>query len=170
MADLRKIVTEEDPQLHQPSVEVLRFGESLHRLLEDMRETLYQENGVGLAAPQIGINKQIVVVDDRENGFFELVNPKVVEHSGRAEGVEYCLSVPGRGGLVARFTHVKIQAQDRFGKPVAIEADGFLARIFQHEIDHLDGILFTDVMLEEIVDETDSTGQQVRRVRGKRRK
>jgi len=169
MADIRKIVTEEDPQLHQPCVEVKRFGETLHRLLDDMKETMYHANGVGLAAPQIGINKKIIVVDDRENGFFEMVNPRIVESRGRAEGVEFCLSVPNRGGVVARATHVKIYAQDRDGYEICVNADGFLARVFQHEIDHLSGTLFTDVMLREVREEEDEDRPKRRRVRASRK-
>lgn len=150
MADIRKIVTEEDPQLHRPSIEVRRFNDSLHRLLDDMRVTMYQANGCGLAAPQVGVNKRVIVVDDQENGYYELINPKIVAASGATEGVEYCLSVPNRGGRVRRAKEVRIEAQDRFGKPVTVRASDFHARVFQHEIDHLDGLLFTDVMSEEV--------------------
>lgn len=161
MADVRTIITEEDPQLHQPSVEVLRFGGALHRLLDDMKETLYHANGVGLAAPQVGINKRIIVVDDRESGFFEMVNPRIVESRGRMEGVEYCLSVPGRGGMVPRFTWVKIYAQDRHGHEICVIAEHYLARIFQHEIDHLNGTLFTDIMSEEVREEDEPKKRRV---------
>lgn len=150
MANIRKIVTEEDPQLHQPSVEVRRFNDSLHRLLDDMRATMYQANGCGLAAPQVGVNKRIIVVDDGENGFFELVNPRIIAAGGATEGVEFCLSVPDRGGRVRRAKDIRIEAQDRFGGPVTVRASDFHARVFQHEIDHLDGVLFTDVMSEEV--------------------
>lgn len=150
MADLRNIITEEDPLLHQPCQEVRRFNDSLHQLLDDMKYTMYEANGVGLAAPQVGVAKRVIVVDDRENGFMELVNPRILRMKGREEGVEFCLSVPERGGLVDRATEVRIAAQDRQGGPVELIAKGYLARVFQHEIDHLEGRLFTDVMIREV--------------------
>ena len=153
MATVRRIVTEEDRQLHQPSVQVQRFGDTLHKLLDDMAATMYAADGVGIAAPQIGVNKCVVVLDDREGNFYELVNPRIVERSGAASAVEYCLSVPTRGGVVVRSTWVKVEAQDRNGEPFTVEATDMLARIFQHEIDHLHGVLFTDVMIEEIRDD-----------------
>lgn len=168
MADLRKIIMEDDPQLHQPSVTVRRFGESLHRLLDDMRATMYHENGVGLAAPQVGVNKCVVVVDDRENGFFELVNPRIVEAKGATEAVEYCLSVPGRGGVVRRAKEIRVEAQDRYGAPLRLRASDMLARVFQHEIDHLDGRLFTDVMLREVRDDARAEPEK-RRVTARRK-
>jgi peptide deformylase len=85
MAELRKIITEEDPLLHQKSVEVQRFGESLHKLIDDMKATMYYEDGIGLAAPQVGILKQVAVIDDREHGYIELINPRIVERSGMQE-------------------------------------------------------------------------------------
>lgn len=170
MADLRKIVLEDDPQLHQPSVAVRRFGDSLHRLLDDMRLTMYRANGVGLAAPQVGVNKCVIVVDDRENGFFELVNPRIVEAKGTTEAVEYCLSVPDRGGLVRRAKEIRIEAQDRYGAPVRLRAHDMLARIFQHEIDHLDGRLFTDIMLREVRNDAEQEEEpRKKRITGKRR-
>jgi len=92
------------------------------------------------------------VVDDGENGFFEMVNPVITQRDGSAIATEYCLSVPDRGGRVQRSTKIKVKAQDRFGNPFQLSASGMLARIFQHEIDHLEGKLFTDVMLEEVRD------------------
>lgn len=152
MAEIREIITEEDPLLHQEAMEVRRFNNVLHTLLDDMKVTMYKANGVGLAAPQVGISKRIIVVDDGENGFFEMVNPVITQRSGSDEAVEYCLSVPDRGGRVIRSTKVKVQAQDRFGNPFQVSASGLLARILQHEIDHLEGKLFTDVMIEEVWD------------------
>ena len=169
MANLRRIVTEEDPQLHVGSVEVQRFGVTLHALLDDMKETMYYADGVGLAAPQVGINKQIIVVDDREHGFFEMVNPRIVAEDGVDLAVEYCLSVPDRGGRVPRATWVRIEYQDRYGNPASMEAEGFLARVFQHEIDHLGGILFTDVMIEEIRDDGRVVEKKPRRISARRK-
>ncbi|MBQ6808499.1 MAG: peptide deformylase [Firmicutes bacterium] len=152
MAEIREIITEEDPLLHQEAMEVRRFNSSLHSLLDDMKVTMYKANGVGLAAPQVGISKRVIVVDDGENGFFEMVNPVITQRDGSAIATEYCLSVPDRGGRVQRSTKIKVKAQDRFGNPFQLSASGMLARIFQHEIDHLEGKLFTDVMLEEVRD------------------
>lgn len=150
MADVRKIITEEDPLLHEKSVPVQRFGGSLHKLLDDMRLTMYQAEGVGLAAPQVGILKQVVVIDDRENGYIELVNPQIIERKGSIESAEFCLSVPDRGGKVKRSRVIRVNAQDRAGKPFSVKCTERLAIIFQHEIDHLNGILFTDIMSEEV--------------------
>ena len=150
MAEIRKIVTEEDPLLHEKSVEVRRFGASLHKLLDDMKVTMYSADGVGLAAPQVGILKQVVVIDDRENGYIELVNPQIIESKGSVMSTEFCLSVPNRGGKVKRARNIKVVAQDRNGQTLQYKVSGQLAIIFQHEIDHLHGILFTDIMTREI--------------------
>ena len=150
MAEIRKIVTEEDPLLHEKSVEVRRFGSSLHKLLDDMKVTMYSADGVGLAAPQVGILKQVVVIDDRENGYIELVNPQIIESKGSVMSTEFCLSVPDRGGKVKRARNIKVVAQDRNGQTLQYKVSGQLAIIFQHEIDHLHGILFTDIMTREI--------------------
>ena len=159
MAGYRNIVTEEDPQLRQPSVEVRRFGDSLHNLMDDMRITLYHNNGVGLAAPQVGVNKRVIVVDDRESPYVEMVNPRIVESSGCEEDVEACLSVPDKAGWVRRATKIKVEYQDRFGKEHSLTAKDYLARVLQHEIDHLEGILYVDVMTEEYVPEKDEKGR-----------
>ena len=150
MAELRKIITEEDPLLHEKSVEVRRFEGALHKLIDDMKMTMYHEDGVGLAAPQVGILKKVAVVDDREHGYIELINPQIVERTGNVESIEFCLSVPDRGGKVMRASEIKVSAQDRYGKPFTMCVNGKQAIVFQHEIDHLHGILFTDIMLEEI--------------------
>ena len=150
MAEIRKIVTEEDPLLREQSVEVHRFGSSLHKLLDDMKVTMYHADGVGLAAPQVGILKQVVVIDDREHDYIELVNPIITERKGSIESTEFCLSVPNRGGRVKRAKHIKVTAQDRHGGTFNYTVSGQLAIIFQHEIDHLHGVLFTDIMSEEV--------------------
>jgi len=153
MAELRQIVMEGDPLLKQKAQAVRRFGAALHGLLDDMKETMYHEKGCGLAAPQVGVSKRLIVVDDFEDlGFMELVNPEILEAEGRTEAVEHCLSVPDRGGLVIRAEKIKVKYQDRYGEPHTVTADGQMARIMQHEVDHLDGKLFVDVMVEEVPD------------------
>ena len=139
MAEIRTIITEEDPLLHEKSVEVRRFGSALHKLLDDMKITMYHADGVGLAAPQVGILKNV-----------ELVNPRIVDKSGSIVSTEFCLSVPDRGGKVKRAKNIKVEAQDRFGNPFTVKVSGQEAIIYQHEIDHLSGILFTDVMFAEV--------------------
>ncbi len=153
MGHVRNIVLEGDPVLRKQAVEVKRFNPILHKLLDDMKYTMYDAGGVGLAAPQIGISKRIVVLDDRENGYYELVNPRIVFQEGVESGVEYCLSVPRCGGRVNRAGKIRVEYQDRDGQPHSVEAEGFFARVFQHEIDHLQGRLFVDIMTEEIKDE-----------------
>lgn len=167
MPGYRNIVTDEDPQLRQPSVEVQRFGATLHNLMDDMRITLYHSNGVGLAAPQVGVNKRVIVADDRESPYVEMVNPRIIESSGCEEDVEACLSVPERAGWVRRATSIKVVYQDRFGQEHTMKAGGYLARILQHEIDHLEGVLFTDVMTEEYLPEQDEKGR-TKRVKARR--
>lgn len=176
MAKIRKVVKEGDPILRQPCVQVQRFNSTLHDLLDDMKETMYSENGVGLAAPQIGISKRIIVVDDRENGFYEMINPRIVQSKGAVEGIEFCLSVPDRGGRVIRATDVVVEYQDRDANTHQLEASDYFARIFQHEIDHLEGKLFVDVMIaevreEDLIDEEEEqqTAQSTRRVVAKKK-
>jgi len=113
---------------------------------------MYKANGVGLAAPQVGILRRVVVVDIGE-GLIELVNPEIIAAEGEQEGPEGCLSLPGRQGYVRRPNKVTVRAQDRNGKPFEITGEGFLARAFCHELDHLDGVLYIDKMDYEIFDE-----------------
>lgn len=146
-----QIVCIGDPILREKAVEVRRFNENLHQLLDDMAETLYAADGVGLAAPQIGISKQVVVVDiGDEHGLIELINPKITAAEGVEEDIEGCLSVPGKSGVVKRAKKVTVEAQDRNGKPFTIKGEDLLARAFQHEIDHLKGILYVDIMEREV--------------------
>ena len=153
MSEIREIVMEGDPLLRQQSQEVRRFGSALHRLLDDMKATMYHANGCGLAAPQVGVSKRLIVVDDfDELGFMELVNPVIVQAEGRNEAVEHCLSVADRGGLVIRAEKIRATYQNRDGEARELSAEGQMARILQHEIDHLDGKLFVDVMVEEVPD------------------
>lgn len=150
MAILR-IRTDEDPILRKKSREIETFDDNLKQLIDDMYETMYQAEGVGLAAVQIGKLKRMLVIDDYEGSKLVMINPKRVEESGDVEALEGCLSVPERVGKVKRFETVKVEYQTAGGEETAIEAEGFLARIIQHEMDHLDGILYTD-LAEEMFD------------------
>lgn len=143
---IRNIVIEPDPVLHEVAKEVTKFNANLHKLLDDMADTMYYAEGVGLAAPQVGILKRVIVVDvGDEHGLIEMVNPVMVEHSGEQLGPEGCLSIPGINGEVRRYQKIKVAGMDRFGKPFEMVAEDFLARAFQHEIDHLNGVLFTSI-------------------------
>ena len=142
---LRKILTDAEPALHKTCRPVVNFDKRLHVLLDDMRETLVDSGGVGLAAPQVGILRRVVLVDVGEE-ILELVNPSLVETSGEQEGPEGCLSIPGRYGLVKRPNFAKVRAQDRNGNWYEAEGEELIARCFCHELDHLDGILYTQVM------------------------
>ena len=142
---IRKILTDKDPALHKVCRPVEKFDWRLHRLLDDMRDTLAQANGVGLAAPQVGILRRVVIVDTGEE-ILELVNPEMLETDGEQEGPEGCLSVPGKYGLVKRPMFATVRAQDREGEWYEVEGEELIARCFCHELDHLDGILYTQVM------------------------
>ena len=149
---LRKILTDNDPALHKVCKPVTSFDKKLHKLLDDMAETLEQANGVGLAAPQVGILRRVVIVDTGEE-ILELVNPTLVETDGEQEGPEGCLSVPGKYGLVKRPYFAKVRAQDRFGDWYEAEGEELIARCFCHELDHLDGIVYTQVMDRYLTEE-----------------
>lgn len=149
---MRKILTDKDPALHKVCKPVTAFDRKLHKLIDDMRETLVDANGVGLAAPQVGILRRVVVVDLGEE-ILELVNPTLLETDGEQEGAEGCLSVPGRYGLVKRPYYAKVRAQDRFGTWFECEGEELIARCFCHELDHLDGILYTEVMERFLTEE-----------------
>lgn len=141
---VKAIVTYPAEILEQECELVTVFDKKLAKLLNDMYDTMIEFDGVGLAAPQIGINKQIAVVDvDDESGTIEMINPEILETKGVQNGVEGCLSFPGLYGEVSRPYFVKIKAQDRKGRTYILEAEDYLARAIQHEIDHLHGILFT---------------------------
>lgn len=141
---LRMIVKHPDPILREKSVPVRHITPNIHKLLDDMAETMYAANGVGLAAPQVGINKRIVVIDTGD-GIIELINPEIIAMEGEQIGPEGCLSIPGITGEVKRAQMCKVRALDRHGKPFEMAGEGLLARAFQHEIDHLNGILFIDL-------------------------
>ena len=142
---LRKILTDKDPALHKVCRPVERFDWRLHKLLDDMVETMQDANGVGLAAPQVGILRRVVVVDTGE-GILELVNPTLIETDGEQVGAEGCLSVPCKYGLVKRPYYAKVRAQDRNGEWFEAEGEELIGRCFCHELDHLDGIVYTEVM------------------------
>ena len=149
---LRKILTDKDPALHKVCRPVEKFDWRLHKLLDDMRETLIDSNGVGLAAPQVGILRRVVLVDTGEE-ILELVNPVMVETSGEQIGAEGCLSVPGKYGLVKRPMFATVRAQDRDGEWYEVEGEELIARCFCHELDHLDGIVYTEVMERYLTEE-----------------
>ncbi len=149
---LRKIMTVEAPCLHKVCRPVEKFDGKLHKLLDDMKETLLDANGVGLAAPQVGILRRVVIVDTGEE-MLELVNPELLETSGEQEGAEGCLSVPGKYGLVKRPNVAKVRAQDRDGNWFEVEGEELIARCFCHEIDHLDGIVYTEIMERYLTEE-----------------
>ena len=149
---IRKILTDKDPALHKICKPVEKFDWRLHKLLNDMADTLEEANGVGLAAPQVGILRRVVIVDTGEE-ILELVNPTILETSGEQEGPEGCLSVPGKYGLVKRPYIAKVRAQDRYGEWFEAEGEELIARCFCHELDHLDGILYTEVMERFLTEE-----------------
>ncbi len=149
---LRKILTTDEPALHKTCRPVENFDKKLHSLLKDMRDTLLDSGGVGLAAPQVGILRRVVLVDTGEE-ILELINPTLVETDGEQEGPEGCLSVPGKYGLVKRPNYAKVRAQDRNGSWYEAEGEELIARCFCHELDHLDGIIYTEVMERFLTDE-----------------
>ena len=146
---LRNILTEEDPSLYKKCRAVTDFNPRLHQLLDDMAETLQQADGVGLAAPQVGVLRRAVLVletnvpEGEEPCLIELVNPEIIEASGEQHEAEGCLSVPGQYGIVSRPAVVTVRAQDRCGNFFEVTGEGLTARCFCHEIDHLNGIVFT---------------------------
>ena len=149
---LRKILTDQDPALHKTCKAVTSFDKKLHTLLDDMRDTLVDSGGVGLAAPQVGILRRVVLVDTGEE-ILELVNPELLETDGEQVGAEGCLSVPGKYGLVKRPYYAKVRAQDRNGQWYEAEGEEIIARCFCHELDHLDGILYTQIMDRYLTEE-----------------
>jgi len=149
---LRKILTDKEPALHKVCRKVEKFDWRLHKLLDDMKETLEEANGVGLAAPQVGILRRVVIVDTGEE-ILELVNPVMLETSGEQIGAEGCLSVPGKYGLVKRPMFATVRAQDRNGEWYEVEGEELIARCFCHELDHLDGIVYTEVMERFLTEE-----------------
>ena len=152
---LRNVVIEGDPILRKKSRPIEEITPRILKLLDDMADTMYKAEGVGLAAPQVGILRRIAVVDVTEDhsGLLEMVNPEIIEREGEQTGREGCLSVPGRQGVVTRPMKIKARFQDRNGDTYEIETEGFEARAICHELDHLDGTLYIDVMDRELTEE-----------------
>ena len=150
---IRNIVTIEDHVLRKKSRPVVNFDEKLWTLLDDMKETLKKADGAGLAAVQVGILRRAVIVDVGDGKPLELINPEIVVTSGEQEGQEGCLSLPGKWGVVRRPEFVKVRAQNRKGQWCMFKGEGLKARCFCHEIDHLDGIVFTDRAKRMLTDE-----------------
>ena len=163
---LRNILTEEDPTLRKKCRVVTEFNPRLHQLPDDMTETLMQADGVGLAAPQVGVLRRVVLVletnvpEDEEPVLIELINPEIIEATGEQHEPEGCLSVPGQYGIVSRPAFVKVRAQDRFGNYFEASGEGLTARCFAHEIDHLNGIVFTSKCERMLTEEELQGGQQ----------
>lgn len=141
---LRKILTGEHPRLRTTAKPVRDITDHVLEILDDMVETLRSAEGAGLAAPQVGINRRIVVVETEESGLLELINPEIVSQDGAEQRVEACLSFPGLAGEVVRPTHVVVRALDRSGAEQTYEGEGLVAQAFCHELDHLDGVLYVD--------------------------
>ena len=151
---IREIRKYDDPALYKVCRPVEKFDERLGELLDDMAETMYQANGVGLAAPQVGILRRVVVVMNEDEDIIELVNPRILRTAGSETTSEGCLSFPGEYGLVERPTEVEIEAEDRHGKTFRMTGHDLLARAFCHETDHLDGKVFKTIAIE-MLDEED---------------
>lgn len=149
---LRNIVTEKEARLRKVSRPVEKFDERLWTLLDDMADTMYEADGVGIAGVQVGVLRRVFVVDIGE-GLTEFINPTITAQSGEQDGLEGCLSSPGEYGLVVRPEKVTIEAYDRHGKPFTLEAEGFMARAICHENDHLDGRIFKDITHHMLTDE-----------------
>ena len=155
---VREILLFGNETLRQRSEEVTEFNEELWTLLDDMYETMTEANGIGLAAPQIGVLKRVVVIDvDDDNGIIELVNPVITLMRGKQFEDEGCLSCPGKSGVVKRPMKVKVKAKNRYGRPVEYTGRELLARAFCHEIDHLIGILYADKVIEWTQDTQEET-------------
>lgn len=165
---LRKIVLKTDEILRKKCKPVEKFDEKLAVLLDDMAETMHKTNGVGLAAPQVGILRRAVVVDIGE-GLLELVNPEIIKSKGSQRDVEGCLSCPDEWGYVVRPAEIIVKAQDRTGKDVQLKLKDFWARATCHEIDHLDGHLFIDIA-DEMVDPDDVEKEQAKASRRRKRR
>ena len=149
---IRNIRTVGDPILNKTSKVVTEMTARNRELIGDMLDTMYEANGVGLAAPQVGVLKRIVVIDVSEEGDSPiiLVNPEIIEMDGEQTGPEGCLSVPGKQGTVTRANHVKVKALDEEMQPIEIEGSELLARAIQHELDHLEGVLYTSKVEGEL--------------------
>ena len=151
MAKRNIIILGEDEVLRKKCRKVDKFDDKLHALLDDMAETMYDANGAGLAAPQVGILKRAVTIDVGE-GLVELVKPEIIASEGKKVEVEGCLSVPGKAGMVERPEKVTVRAQNRSGETFEITGEGMLCKCLCHEIDHLDGVVYVDKMIEDVSD------------------
>ena len=151
---LRKIVEQGDECLTKVCRPVTKFDRRLHDLLDDMAETLADANGAGLAAPQVGSLRRVcLVLDEEAEEYLELINPEIIAQSGEQTGLEGCLSVPGKWGIVTRPNRVRVRAQDRDGNWFEAEGEGLTARCFAHECDHLDGHIYTERAYHMLTDE-----------------
>lgn len=162
---IRTILTKEQDTLYKKSRTVTDFNPRLHQLLDDMKETLMESGGVGLAAPQVGVLRKAVVVfetnvaEDEAEYIIELINPEIVEQSGEQSGPEGCLSFPGQYGIVKRPMDVTVKAQDRDGNWFTVTGTGLTARCFCHEIDHLSGKVFTSLCTKMLTEEELQSGE-----------
>lgn len=156
---LRKILSDNHPLLRTPAQEVKNINSGVLRLLDDMIETMRDAEGVGLAANQVGVSKRILIAADGEEVLYELINPRCELTEGEANGIEGCLSVPGCYGEVTRAERIIVRALNRHGSEITLKAEGLPARILQHEMDHLDGILFTDKALR-LLDPDELKGEE----------
>ena len=155
---LRKVLRMGDETLRKKAREIDTLNKRMITLLDDMAETMYAENGVGLAAPQVGVLRRAITIDvGDENGLIQLINPEIVAAEGEQECPEGCLSIPGQRGYVVRPEKVTVRGTNRAGKPVEITGEGLLAIAFSHEIDHLDGVLYVDKMTRLADDDDDET-------------
>ena len=145
---IRNIREDGDPILRKKARPVTEFNERLFELLDDMAETMYDAPGVGLAGPQVGVLRRIVVIETPEDGLIELINPKIIAFAGEQRTEEGCLSVPGKFGVTVRPMHVTVRALNRNGETIEIKGSGLLAKAFCHEIDHLDGKLYVDCAIK----------------------
>ncbi len=154
----RRVLKDGDETLRKISRPVKEVDKHTKQLLDDMAETMYAYEGVGLAAPQVGVLRRLVVIDvsEKRNELLQLVNPVIVSAEGSCQEAEGCLSIPGRRGIVERPAKVTVRATNRRGKEIEITGEGLLARALCHEIDHLDGILYTDKMIEDVTDKEEA--------------
>ena len=149
----RKIIHDGDDILTKKSRTVTNFDKRLHTLLDDMEDTLHEAEGAGLAAPQVGVLRRVCIVEINENELIEMINPEIISREGEQDGPEGCLSLPGIAGMVKRPMCVTVRANDRHGKTFEVYGEGLKARALCHEIDHLDGIMYTEIMSRFLTDE-----------------
>lgn len=155
---IRKVIIDGDQQLRRVSYEVKEFNKRLINIIRDMRDTMYANKGIGLSAIQVGLRLRIAVVDAQdEKGMYVFINPEITGIEGECGEIEGCLSVPNRNGYVTRPEKVMVSFQDAYGRNGNIELEGKVARILQHEIDHMNGVLYTDIMDYEVFDEKEKT-------------